>query len=118
MSRQGQIPRCARVYEGHRGAVTAYPESLTHLRERLEALSLSLETITLVDDQGNDSRAHPAWVDASPFGYVASWVPAHHPELMASPRSAYPPWPDNSPLGPLRRVRWQGESGGRERTVV
>lgn len=118
VSRQGQIPLCARVYEGNRVDVTAYPESLTHIRERLEALSLSLETITLVYDKGNYSKANQALVDASPFGYVASLVPAHHPELMAIPRSAYQPLPDNSPLGPLRRVRWQGEIWGRERTVV
>ena len=56
-------------------------------------------------------------VDASPFGYVASLVPAHHPELMAIPRRAYQPLRD-SPLGPLPRVRSQREIWGRERTVV
>jgi transposase len=68
VSRQGQIPLCARVYEGNRVDVTAYPDSLTRIRERLEALSLSLETITLVYDKGNYSKANQALVDASPFG--------------------------------------------------
>ncbi len=117
VSREGQIPLCARVYEGNCVDVTAYPDSLTRIRERLEALSLSLETITLVYDKGNYSKANQALVDVSPFGYVASLVPAHHPELMAIPRSAYQPLPDG-PLGPLRRVRLQREIWGRERTVV
>ncbi|MFO1432991.1 MAG: hypothetical protein U1F76_23275 [Candidatus Competibacteraceae bacterium] len=108
---------CARVYEGNGVDVTAYPDSLTRIRERLEALSLSLESITLVYDKGNYSKANQALVDASPFGSVASLVPAHHPELMAIPRSAYQPLRD-SPLGPLPWVRLQREIWGRERTVV
>lgn len=117
VSREGQIPLCARVYEGNCVDVTAYPDSLTRIRERLEALSLSLESITLVYDKGNYAKANQALVDASPFGYVASLVPAHHPELMAIPRHAYQPLRD-SPLGPLPRVRLQREIWGRERTVV
>ena len=117
MSRQGQIPLCARVYEGNSVDVTAYPDSLTRIRERLEALSLSLETITLVYDKGNYSKANQALVEASPFGYVASLVLAHHPELMAIPSSSYQPRRD-SPLGPRRRVRLQREIWGRERMVV
>ena len=68
MSRQGQIPLCARVYEGNCVDVTAYPDSLTRLRERWEALSLSLKTITLVYDKGNYSKANQSLVEASPFG--------------------------------------------------
>jgi transposase len=117
VSREGQIPLCARVYEGNGADVTAYPDSLTRIRERLAALSLSLESITLVYDKGNYSKANQALVDAAPFGYVASLVLAHHPELLAIPRSAYQPLRD-SPLGPLRRVRLHREIWGRERTVV
>jgi transposase len=62
------MPLCARVYEGNGVAVTAYPDSLTRLRERLEALSLSLERITLVYDKGHYSKATQALVDASPVG--------------------------------------------------
>ena len=53
VSREGQIPLCARIYEGNGADVTASPDSLTGIRERVAALSRSLESITLVYDQGN-----------------------------------------------------------------
>jgi transposase len=123
VSRVGQIPLCTHVYEGNRVDVTSYPESLTRIRERLEALSLSLKDITLVYDKGNQSKANQARVDEAPFGYVASLVPAQHPELLAIPASTYhPSLPQDlaadSRLGPLPRLRLRREIWGRERTVL
>ena len=68
VSRHGQMPRCTHVYAGNQVAVSRFPESLTWMRERLEALSLSLQDMTLVYDQGNHSKHHQARVDEAPFG--------------------------------------------------
>ena len=66
--REGQIPLCARGYEGNCVDVTAYPDSLPRIRERVDALSRSLASITRVYDKGNYSKATQALVDAAPFG--------------------------------------------------
>lgn len=115
--RAGQIPLCSCLYEGNRVDVTAYPESLTHIRERLEALSLSLKDITLVYDKGNHSKSNQALVDEAPFGYVASLVPAHHPELLAIPVSHYRPL-TGSRLGLIPGLRLTREIWGKQRTVL
>ena len=89
VSREGRVPLCSRLYEGNRADVTSFAESLTQMRERFERLSVELEDLTIVYDKGNLSKANQAWVDQAPFGYVASLVPAHHPELMKIPVAEY-----------------------------
>jgi transposase len=117
VSRHAQLPLCADVYEGNRVDVSRFPESLTRIRERLEALSLSLQDVTLVYDKGNHSRANQAQVDEAPFGYVASLVPTHHPELLAIPARDYRIQADSG-LGAIPRLRLRRQIWERERTVV
>jgi transposase len=117
VSRDGQIPLCSHVYEGNRVDSKEFPHSLTRIRERLEALDLRIEDLTLVYDKGNLSRDNQHRIDQAPFPYVASLVPAHHPDLMAIPVSEYAPLPDGRlkgiPVLRLRRTLW-----GKERTVL
>ena len=75
VSREGQIPLCAQVYEGNRVDVKSFPDSLTQIRERLQKLAIEVEAITLVYDKGNLSKANQRLVDQAPFSYVASVVP-------------------------------------------
>lgn len=117
VSRHAQIPLCAHVYEGNQVDVSRFPESLTRMRERLEALSLSIQDITLVYDKGNHSRHNQTLVDEAPFGYVASLVPAHHPDLLAIPTERYQSLSDSA-LGAIPRLRLRREIWGRERTVL
>lgn len=117
VSRHGQIPLCAHVYEGNQVDVSRFPESLTRMRERLEALSLSIQDITLVYDKGNHSKHNQTLVDAAPFGYVASLVPAHHLDLLAIPTQRYQSLSDST-LGAIPRLRLRREIWGRERTVL
>ena len=91
MSREGHIPLCSHVYPGNRVDAKSFPDSLTRIRERLETLSLAVEDVTLVYDTGNLSKVNQQLVDAAPFGYVVSLVPAHHPALMKIPVADYHP---------------------------
>jgi transposase len=95
----------------------SFPESLTHIRERLQKLSLSLKDITLVYDMGNLSKQNQALVDHAPFSYVTSLVPAHHPELMKVPVKEYRSL-THPRLGPIPVVRLTQEVWGKPRTVV
>ena len=117
VSRDGQLPLCSQVYEGNKADSKLFPDSLSQIRNRLAALSVDIEDLTVVYDKGNLSKANQAVVDEAPFGYVASLTPAHHPELMAIASRRYTPLGggplDGVPVHRLRRRIW-----GSERTVV
>lgn len=110
VSREGQIPICSHVYEGNRVDVKSFPDSLSRIRERLAELSLDVEDVTLAFDKGNLPKANQRLVDGAPLGYVASLVPAHHPQLMEIPASEYRPLADGRlegvPVHRLGRTLW------------
>jgi transposase len=117
VTRDGQIPLYADVYEGNMVDATRFPASLTAIRQRVERLVGQLEELTLVYDKGNNAEANQALVDHLPMHYVASLVPTQHPELSAIPTAAYAPLETGSlakmPVYRCRRTLW-----GAERTVV
>src|SRR6266436_552800 len=117
VSREGHIPLCSQVFEGNRVDAKSFPDSLTLIRERLQKLSVDVEAVTLVYDKGNLSRANQHLVDQAPFGYVASLVPAHHPQLLQIPLSEYQPLL-SARLGELPVLRLEREIWGKRRTVV
>jgi transposase len=117
VSRDGQIPLCSHVYEGNRVDARSFPESLSRIRERLETLSLSLKDVTLVYDKGNNSKRNQALVDGAPFGYVASLVPAQHPDLMNISVTEYRPL-RHSRLGPIPVLRLTRTIWGAPRTIL
>jgi transposase len=90
---------------------------LTLIRERLQKLSVDVEEVTLVYDKGNLSRANQHLVDQAPFGYVASLVPAHHPQLLQIALSEYRAL-SSARLGELPVLRLEREIWGKRRTVL
>jgi transposase len=117
VTRDGQVPLLSHVYEGNTVDSRSFPSMLTRIRERLERLALDVKDVTLVYDKGNHSLDNQAQVDAAPFGYVASLIPAHHQELMEIPLERYHASGEGAlghvPLLRLRRKIW-----GRQRTAV
>jgi transposase len=118
VSRDGHIPLCSHVYQGNQVDSKLFPESLSHIRQRLAELSVDVERLTVVYDKGNLSKANQALVDQAPFGYVASLVPANHADLMAIPIDQYSPLPEGSRLGGIPALRLRREIWGAQRTVV
>jgi transposase len=112
VSRDGHIPLCSRLYEGNTVDVRSFPDSLTQIRERLEALSLSLEELTLVYDRGNLSRDNQRRIDRSPFGYVAAMTPSHHADLLAIPAADCVPSPRRVASRVLPSCACAARSGG------
>lgn len=117
VTRDGQIPLYADVYEGNTVDATRFPASLTAIRQRVERLVGQLEDLTLVYDKGNNSKANQALVDHLPVHYVASLVPTQHPELRAIPTAAYTPL-ETGPLAKVPVYRGRRTLWGAERTVV
>lgn len=118
VSREAHIPLLSRVYAGHQPDVRTFPESLTAMRERLEQLVGQVEALTLVYDKGNTSKVTQAQVDQAPFHYVASLVPAQHPDLLGIPTRAYRPLGGEGPLKDVPVYRLRHRLWGQERTVV
>jgi transposase len=118
VSRGERVPLLHELYEGSRPDVRVFPEVLTRLRERLTVLSHGRsEPITLVYDKGNNSRRNQAEVDASPFHYVGSLVPASHRELIQEANKRL----EDVELGDGEVVpsyRTQRQLWGAERTLV
>jgi hypothetical protein len=117
VTRDGQSPLDADVYEGHTVEATRFPTSLTAIRQRLEDLVGHLADLTLVYDKGNNAQAHQALVDDLPVHSVASLVPSPHLDLSAMPTTAYTPL-GSGPLAKRPVYRCQQPLWGAERTVV
>lgn len=117
VSREGHIPLCSSVYEGNRVDVRSFPDSLTLIRERLGKLSVEVDQITLVYDKGNLSKANQRRVDEAAFSYVASLVPAQHPQLLQIPHSQYRVL-ESPRLGQIPVLRLQQQIWGKRRTVL
>ena len=95
----------------------SFPDSLTLIRERLGKLAVEVDQITLVYDKGNLSKANQRLVDEASFSYVASLVPAQHPQLLAIPHERYHIL--KSPrLGSIPVLRLEQQIWGKRRTVL
>jgi len=118
VARDGHIPLCSHVYEGKQVDAKVFGESLTKIKKRLASLSLALEDVTLVYDKGNNSKANQAHIDDLEIGYVGSLCPEQHRDLVDIPLSHYQPFPDDSPLAGIPRLRRTKDVWGIERTIL
>lgn len=118
----GNLPLCHQPYAGNRNDASEFPEALALIRERLRSLGLSedeLAELTLIYDRGNNSKRNQPLADALAeefgLGLVGSLSPAHHPELLALPRSRFQPL---AGLEETSACRSELELWGKRRTVV
>lgn len=117
VSRDGQIPLASRVYEGNTNDSTAFPDSFTRIRQRVESLVGKLDGVTLVYDRGHHSKPNQARIDESGFGYVAALTPTHHADLLAIPLKDYVPVREGALAG-TRVHHLTKELWGAPRTLV
>jgi transposase len=87
----GGVPLAHHLYAGNRPDAKEFPEAIGRLAERLGALGVKREQLTLVFDKGNNSKSNQALADELSLKVVGSLPGAHHPELLALQRSAYRP---------------------------
>jgi transposase len=82
-TRQQRIPLWHEVYGGQVPDVKSFAESLTAFRRRLVEMGQTLQSLTLVYDKGNVSRANQSLVDTSQLHYVASLSAASQRALLS-----------------------------------
>ncbi len=117
VSREGQLPLLSMVYPGNDNDVTCFPDALKRLRERLLALGLPLEQLTIVFDRGNNSHDNFKLVDQGPNGYVAALSPSSVSELKELAASSYRVLSEG-PLAGLPVHRTRASVWGAERTIL
>ncbi len=81
VSRQDQLPLYHRVYQGNLNDKTVFKEHFTRFSDRLKRLSGSLEDITVVLDQGNNSKNILKDVDQTIY-FVGALSPHQHKNLV------------------------------------
>jgi len=82
-TRQQKIPLWHEVYGGQVPDVKSFAESLTAFRRCLVEMGQTLQSLTLVYDKGNVSRANQSLVDTSKLHYVASLSAASQRALLS-----------------------------------
>ena len=82
-TRQAGIPLWHEVYGGQVPDAKSFAGALTAFRQRLVEMGQTLESLTLVYDKGNVSRANQNLVDTSKLHYVASLSAASQRALLA-----------------------------------
>jgi transposase len=90
-TRSEGIPLSHRVYAGNVPDAKSFADVLPLMRQRLVDLQRDLDSLTLVYDKGNVSRANQKQVDQSGFHYVASLTASSQRALIAEANSKFEP---------------------------
>lgn len=87
VSRQDHFPLFHRIYQGNLQDRTVFKQHLPEIVRRFKGISGSLEDMTLVFDQGNNSRQTLLDVDRD-LHFVGTVSPYHHKYLIAKANSS------------------------------
>jgi len=87
LSRQDQIPLFHQIYPGNLADRTIFKENFHKILDRFKALCGSLEELTLIFDQGNNTKKTLKEVEEK-IHFVGALSPHHHKDLIyeANPR--------------------------------
>ena len=116
-SRQHGLPLWHRTYGGNVADATCFSEALASLKKRIVGLHRDLESLTLIYDKGNVSRANQRQVDESRLHYVSALTVASQRALVdeANPLLAPVELAAEKSVSAYRTKR---EIWGADRTVV
>jgi transposase len=116
-SRQHGIPLWHRTYGGNVADATCFSEVLCSLKQRMVDLQRDLDSLTVVYDKGNVSRANQRQVDDAKIHYVSALTVASQRELVhqANPLLAPVEIAEGEAVPAYRTKR---EIWGAKRTVV
>jgi len=87
VSRQDYIPLLHQVYPGNRADKTVFSEQFNNMVNRCRAIIGAIENLTLVFDQGNNSKTTFNQVSENMY-FVGALSPAHHKQLITQANAA------------------------------
>jgi len=91
VTRDGGVPVVSHAYAGDRPDVTQFTAVIDELLVRYRQVGEQVESLTVVYDAGQNSRANHARIEQARIGFVGSLPPSDHPELLAIPTARYTP---------------------------
>lgn len=115
-SRQHGIPLWHRTYSGNIADATCFSEVISSLKQRAIDIHTDIESLTLVYDKGNVSRANQRQVDDSKIHYVSALTVASQRKLVDEANTLLAPLEIDDETVPVYRTK--KEIWGAERTVV
>ena len=115
-SRQHGIPLWHRTYGGNIADATCFSEVLSSLKQRVIDINTDIESLTLVYDKGNVSRANQRQVDESKIHYVSGLTVASQRKLVDEANTRLAPLEVDNETVPVYRTK--KKIWGAERTVV
>lgn len=89
VSADGHVPLLHRTYPGNQPDAPTFRSLTDSLIARYRELTDGAEHVTLVFDKGNNAKDNLASIDDSPYHFVGSLVPTHHPKLLAIARKKF-----------------------------
>ncbi len=116
-TRDEGVPLLHRTYGGDVHDARSFADLLPTIRERLVEIGRDLQSLTMVYDKGNVSRANQERVDASAIHYVASLAVSNQRSLIAEANSHLEAIKLNEEES-VQAYRTRRKIWGAERTVV
>jgi len=89
VTRDGGVPLVSHAYAGDRPDVTQFATVITELTSRFRELAVTVESLTMVYDAGQNSHSNHALIEEAGMGFVGSLPPSEHAGLLAIPASRY-----------------------------
>jgi transposase len=89
VTRDGGIPLVSHAYPGDRPDVTQFAAVIEELTSRYREMARSVESLTVIYDAGQNSKANHELIETSGIGFVGSLPPSDHPALLAIPTARY-----------------------------
>lgn len=111
------IPLFHHPYNGNVPDSVEFRSVLDELMKRYATFAKGCSQITLVFDKGNNSEEGMDLLKDSPYGFIGSLVPTHHPELLAMDRKNFKALTGER-LESVSAYRTKKEVFGVERTVL
>lgn len=111
------IPLFHEPYDGNIPDSVEFRSVLDELADRYATFAKGCPQITLIFDKGNNSEEGMELVEDSPYGFIGSLVPTHHPDLLAIDSDEFKPLEDER-LESVSAYRTKKEVFGVERTVL
>ncbi len=111
------VPLLHRTYPGNQTDAPTFASLTSELAARYKALTEGAEEVTIVFDKGNNSRDNLEAIEDSPYHFVGSLVPTHHPDLLKIPAKRLHSLEDEGLAG-VRAYRTTKEVFGVKRTVL
>ena len=89
VTRDGGVPLISHAYAGDRPDVTQFATVIAELTTRFRELAVTVESLTMVYDAGQNSHSNHALIEQTGMGFVGSLPPSDHAGLLAIPASGY-----------------------------